>query len=77
MTDDPTPEELAGSLLPPPLDPGEDPFAPPPPVVMDRTTRAQLYQSPHVHDPDGTCVRNRFRTPCDAPTPPDTSKEDR
>lgn len=74
MTDERTQEELAGSLL---QTPSNDPFTPPPPAVMDRKTRAQLYESPHVHDPDGTCVRNRYRVACEAPYQPDNPKEAR
>lgn len=46
----------------------DDPFAPAEPEVMAPAAAKQLYASPHVHTPDGTCVRNRFKSPCSAPT---------
>lgn len=56
----------------------EDPFEiREPAAVMDLVTRRQLFRSPHVHDPDGTCVRNRFGESCDAPYVPDDPSDQR
>lgn len=55
----------------------DDPFAPPPPEVLTRDQRRQLYSRPHVHDPDGTCVRNRRADHCPAPYSPDNPKDRR
>lgn len=54
----------------------DDPFAPPA-QVMTREQRRQLYRTPHVHDPDGSCVRNRYRTYCAAPYQPDNPEDSR